>query len=181
MHNDCQGDQGQGSTKTSLCGRLVRGAGQDCRGNNCQTKSANSGFLGRVQGIKDEEFLAILRKGYSRLRKVRSSGARSSRVRQRKTASASSIMACSDGLCVVGQPFITSTNTTVSSANNLQAKNRNIWRATGPDHCNEVDRISVQIQQLACMLRLQGVTSDVSGNSDHMAACLLYTSDAADE
>jgi len=175
VHNGCQGDLWQSSAQTSLCGRLVKNGSNSSR-NKCQAKSADSGFLGRVHSAEDEEFLQNLKKAYSRLRKARSGG-RSSRVRQRKTATSGS-KAFTGELCVVGRTFVTGRETTVSTANNLQAKNVLIGQVNGRDLCSEVDGILLRSRPLSVYThRLQGIVNDVSGNSDHNAAAgaLLVT------
>jgi len=159
---DYHGNWGHSSVKTSMCGRLVRGGHNHSR-NKCQTKPADSEFLGRIQSIEDKEFVENLRKASIRLRKARS-GCHSRRVtRQRRTAT-SGTKVCSDGMIVVGQSFITNRNY------NLQAKDVSVWQATGRDCYNEVNGISLLSEPLAYVHRPQGIVSDVSGKSDHNAA-----------
>lgn len=150
MYSGCQCSQGQSSSKSSLYGRLLRGGNSHSR-----NKPPDSRFRGPFHSIKDEEFLRNLRKAYSRLRKARTGG-RSSLVRRRKmVTSCSRANSGTDGLCVVGLPFITCAETVLSTANNLQA--RNTRQATGRGYCNEANGISLQTQSLMHMYRLQGI------------------------
>jgi len=153
------------STKTSMCKRLLRD-----RHNQCRNKPANSGFLGQIQSAKDEEFLESLRKAYNRLQKARS-GSLSSLVGRRKMARSGARTSCDTGdLCVVGQSLISSSETSLSTASNLQARKMSIRQLTGRDCRNEVNGISLQSQPLAHMLHQQGLFCDISENSDQNAA-----------